>query len=86
VVQESKASVAEQHIQKNAREQYRLNKDAGDAKAFEYFKSEAYVDSAVQRKRKAAATGAKDTTPKKAPKLGKGTVGMSLIDEEDDED
>lgn len=85
-VQESKASVAEQHIQQNAKEQYRLNKQAGNEKAFEYFKSDIYVNSA-QRKRKATAgAGTSEPVLKKAPKLGKGAIKTSLIEDEDDED
>jgi hypothetical protein len=65
-----------------------LNEKAGDEKAFEYFKSETYVNSAVQRKRKAMATNgsASGAGSNKAPKLGKGAIKTSLIDEEDDED
>lgn len=85
-VEESKASAAEQHIQQNAREQYRLNKKAGDEKAFEYFKSETYANSALQKKRKSMATSGMGSgeVSKKAPKLGKGAIKTSLIDEEDD--
>ena len=85
VVQESKASAAEQHIQENAREQYRLNKQAGGEKAFDYFKSDTYANSATERKRKATST-AERAVPTKAPKLGKGAIKTSLIEEEDDED